>query len=330
MAMMTKYIKFIAPTLSFVFISVPRPALAWGELGHNVVGEIAERILAESDRPTLSAVQGIIGLEPMQIAAAWPDKVRDDQRYSPFSPYHFATTFRDATKHADKDLSTVFSKYPAVVNDTTLPMAERAIALRFIIHMVGDAHQPLHVGNEFDAGANACTVVFAPDAKGKSERTNLHKIWDTDILNTMVDEWKVQYPKIPYFAAADVSRLLMEKYPELLIGPVSTDPAVWMSESADLRKTGGVYPDQLPEDGRPYCTARGAPAPQNRDVPKLGTPYYAANRVLVEKQLVKGGVRLAAFLKQVFKDHPANPVIDEKQILSDLQKRNDPPPAAKK
>lgn len=312
-------------TLTLLLHAPAERANAWGELGHNVVGEIAERILAENDRATLSAIQGIIGLEPLQVAAAWPDKVRDDHRYGPFAPYHFATFFRDSKKTVEKDLNTVFNKYPAIVNDASLPMAERAIALRFIIHMVGDAHQPLHVGNEFDAGANACTVKFSSKGKRNAERTNLHKIWDTDIINAMVDDWKVEYPKIPYFAAADMSRVLMEKYPELLIGPVAVDPTIWLDESAELTKHGGVYPDQLPDNARPYCTQKGAPPPKNRDIPKLGAAYYASSRVLIEKQLVKGGVRLAAFLKQVFKDHPAATPTDEKQILSDLQKRNDPP-----
>jgi len=314
----------------FALTAMPREARAWGDMGHQVVGEIAERILAENDRATLSAIQGIIGLEPLQISATWPDKVRDDRRYDDFSPYHFTTFFRDPGRRSDKDLSTVFAKYPAVVNDASLPMAERAIALRYIIHMVGDAHQPLHIGNEFDAGANACTVLYAPAAKNAGMRANLHAVWDTHIINTMIDEWKAQYPKIPYFGASDMSRILMEKYPELMMGPVDVDPANWLRESSALNKSGIVYPDLLPDDTRPYCTQKSAPPPKDQDIPKLGPSYYATGRQLVEKQLVKGGVRLAAFLKAVFKDRAPSTPLDEKKILLDLQKRNDPPARSKK
>lgn len=306
--------------LVFAAQALPEKAFAWGDTGHEVVGEIAERLLSV-DPTTMNSVQSIIGLEPLQVSATWPDRVRSDERFSEFAPYHFTTNFKDPHKHSEKDLNTVLNKYPPLLVDRSIPAAEQAMALRFIVHMVGDTHQPLHVGNEFDRGGNNCSVQFSASGRGDGSKMNLHFVWDTAIINAMINDWKREYPDVKYFGATDIARILMAKYPDILAGPVSVDPQEWMAESTALRKSGIVYPDQLDEDKRPYCMKKaGEISPA--EMPRLGPEYFVSAREVVEKQLVKAGVRLAAFLKLALRNRESA-VVDQDAILRDLLKTND-------
>ena len=294
-------------------------AHAWGDTGHEVVGEIAERILV-NDEQTMMAIESIIGIEPLAIAATWPDKVRSDERFEDFAPYHFFTYFRDPNEQREQDITTVFTKYPPLLIDSAENPAAQAIALRFIIHMVGDAAQPLHSGNEFDRGANSCTVKLQPTADSKPFQTNLHKAWDTDLINAMINQWKKENPSIKYFGASDIARILMSKHADILTAPTSINHNDWIKEGIALEKAGVVYPDTLPEDARPYCSKKASELGQD-EIPVLGPEYFAASRTIIEKQLVKGGVRLAAFLKAILKNRVFTPIDDDK-ILESLKKKN--------
>jgi hypothetical protein len=294
-------------------------AYAWGDTGHEVVGEIAERILV-NDEHTMMAIESIIGIEPLMIAATWADKVRSDERFEDFAPYHFFTYFRDPSKEVERDITTVFTKYPPLLIDSSVHPLGQGIALRYIIHMVGDAAQPLHSGNEFDRGANSCTVKLQPTADSKAVQTNLHKVWDTDLINAMINQWRKENPSIKYFGAPDIARILMAKHKDILSSATTINHIEWIKEGIEMEKAGVVYPDTLPEDARPYCNKR----PSNLgpdEIPLLGPEYFVKSREIIEKQLVKGGVRLAAFLKAILKNRVHTPV-DEGKILEDLKKKN--------
>jgi len=312
----------MALSLSLALPLMPQKAFAWGDLGHEVVGEIAEYMLSR-DTTTMNSINSIIGIEPMRISATWPDKIRDDARFKEFANFHFCTHFRDPNKKAEQDLTTVFTKYPPMLIDPAIAQAQQAIALRFIIHMVGDAHQPLHVGNEFDRGANSCTVQVKINGSN-GFKSNLHKAWDSDILYAMNDEWKKANPSIKYFGAKEIANILMNKYPDLLNSSLSITPDDWMKESLELGKSGEVYPDKLPEDQRPYCQKKAGDL-QPQEIPVLDANYYAKSRVVIEKQLVKGGVRLALYLRQILYTR-RSPIVDESRILNDLLKKNDVKP----
>src|SRR5690606_5825151 len=149
---------------------------AWGDLGHETTGEIAEQIIAK-DAKTKNAVQAILGVEPLAKAAIFPDHVRDDGRFNDFAPYHYVTIFRDSQTYTEKNALTILKKYPDILTNRKYPREAKMIALRYLVHVVGDIHQPLHVGNEFDLGGNACQVKWQPSDDNGAVRVNLHSAW---------------------------------------------------------------------------------------------------------------------------------------------------------
>jgi hypothetical protein len=168
------------------------PTAAWGPTGHRVTGAIAELYLSPEAR---IAIQQILGTESLAEASTWPDFMRSSPdefwqgRRS--KSYHYVTRkVGQSTIEPDSDDNgrafTALSQYRADLKDPGKSLAEKQHALRFIVHIVGDLHQPLHVGNGTDLGGNEFKVTYF----GRS--TNLHRVWDEDI----VDRQKLSYSEL--------------------------------------------------------------------------------------------------------------------------------------
>jgi hypothetical protein len=185
---------------------VPQLAWAWGDLGHQAVGFVAEKAIQPS---TKVAIERILGPEALAIAANWPDVMRHDERFKAgFHDYHFfeippGETFESVKTRAPFDALTVLQEYPKILKDPNRLREEKMIALRYILHVVGDIHQPLHTGNGIDNGGNLCEVeVIDPfesaqdPATGmivpKPVITNLHTLWDEGILDFMKNQRRAQ------------------------------------------------------------------------------------------------------------------------------------------
>ncbi|MCB0350273.1 MAG: S1/P1 nuclease [Bdellovibrionales bacterium] len=310
------FLKHWAVLIVSLFISIN--SFGWAELGHQVTAEIAEQILSQ-DAKTMSAIRSIVGLEPLAIGAAWPDIVKSDARFNDFSPYHYMTIYRDSKKSVSKNALTVLNRYPAILTDSRYSRESKMIAFRFILHVVGDIHQPLHVGNEFDYGGNACRVKWQPNAKSSGQETNLHSVWDEELVNNMAtkmrSESKINYK---FFGYKEVSNILMAKYKSLIASSSQdVDVDAWVADSQRLRET-EVYPDKLADDARPYCSRGGHVS----NVPVLDAQYINAKRDLVEKRLVLGGIHLANLLRKVFnRSTPTSPT--ESDIIAPLIISND-------
>jgi hypothetical protein len=156
-------------------------AYGWGDLGHEVVGAIAEGALKPA---THNFVRGILGVEPLAVAATWPDHARGDSRFgqkatSPdsednnphnFANYHFCE-IPNGFSYTSKPMREKKDCYGAITGATQLLIdkshqytrAEKMIALRYLVHIIGDVHQPLHVGNGHDLGANLCQILLWDD-----------------------------------------------------------------------------------------------------------------------------------------------------------------------
>jgi len=317
--MMLKQLKFLVTAL-LVSLSY-QSAWAWGDLGHETIAEIADQIIVK-DPQLKKAIQAIIGIEPLAISSTWPDHVRSDERFKDFEPYHFITIFRDPKAKVDKDAMTVIKKYPLVLTDKKAPREAKMIAFRYLIHVIGDLHQPLHVGNEFDRGGNMCRVSWRQDEQNRPNATNLHSLWDTGLVNFVMQKYKRLAPQVKYYDYKMFAKSLVDKHADLLATKANTDVAAWVSEAENLRRT-VVYPDSLPDDQRPYCQPV-APGQSFRDavVQELAVTYAEEKSELIEKQLVLGGVRLAAFLKEIFKNSKNTKPV-EAQILKLLKVSGD-------
>lgn len=323
-------VAFIYLSILCLNLATSHSAWAWGELGHQTVAEIAEKILElENDMQTKKAVRAVLGVEPFAVASVWPDQVRSDERFGDFAPYHFVTIYRNPKQHSDKSAMTVLQKYPQVLTDPKAPREAKMLALRYIIHVVGDIHQPLHIGNEFDRGGNSCQVFWRPYPSGgdcKAEKppkaTNLHTVWDKD----MVEELAYRLKKnakilVKYFGYKEVAQELMSRHADLIraeSGKIDIDG--WVQSSRQLRES-QVYPDKLADDTRPYCQ-NGKDSMACEDIPVLDGKYIEAKMPIVERQLVLGGVHLAALLKQMLSQSKSR-VLDEEKILQMLKLTNE-------
>lgn len=288
-------------------------ALAWGDLGHETVAEIAQSRLT----PQATAwVESLLGPEKLSIAAIFPDQVRDDHRYKNFASYHLCDVVAGTDVGAlpvvtadPRNCLAVFNRAPAILLDPKVSIAVKRIALRYLIHVVGDTHQPLHVGNGLDLGANLCNVNVQ---KGSgSQSMNLHGYWDTTVVEGLKDRLRGRSKK--WFGSTELAAAILAEYgslvtPTQISALQSSTPEQWVAESSHLRRHRS-YPDAefvADEKQRPYCKfllkdARGVGIMHDEfydptKIPLITYDLQKKHQALVEEQLFKGGVRLANLL----------------------------------
>ena len=249
-------------------LAMPVPAHAWGQLGHRVIGELADARISGKTRAEIAL---ILGEEDLAEASTWPDEQRSNS--APFwqkeaDPFHYVTvpqgrTCDEVGAPADGDALSALARFAATVRNPDAPRADRALALRFIIHIVGDLHQPLHAGNGTDRGGNDLKLRWF------GQDTNLHAVWDT----RMIEGKGLSYSEYSAWLGRRIG-------PDETIAWWTADPAVWVAESTALRDR--IYPTA--DDG----------------VPSLGYAYQFEHLPSAELRLQQGGVRLAAYLDQLF------------------------------
>lgn len=215
-------------TATAALLLAASPALAWGKTGHRVTGAIADRHLSDDAR---SAIQEILGVEDLAEASNWPDFMRSSSEgfWRRAGPFHYVTipegTDYDVSMAPEAgDAFTALEMFSAIATDESAPLDERQRALRFVIHLIGDLHQPMHVGDGTDRGGNDVAVIFFENV------TTLHLAWDED----MVDYEQLSYSEMTEWLDRRITPELVEEWSV-------TDPHVWISESAEIRPT--LYPD---------------------------------------------------------------------------------------
>jgi hypothetical protein len=214
---------------ALLLVTAASPALAWGQTGHRITGMVADRYLSPRAR---AAVLETLGSESLAEASTWPDFMRSDP--APFwqktaSPWHYVTvpdgkSYGEVGAPPQGDALTALARFEKTLRDPGAPLAERQLALRFAIHIVGDLAQPFHVGNGTDRGGNDVKVNFFGEA------TNLHAVWDEGLINHerwSASEW-----------AANLDRRLT---PERLRAWSSADARQWVADSGAIRQR--LYPE---------------------------------------------------------------------------------------
>ena len=190
--------KLLPLFFALLLLALPRPALAYGVLGHETVARIAlvnakpetaaqvRRMLAKAsllETPTCRAATP-------DAASTWPDCIRAlGARFSYTAPWHYQNVdicrpFDPSSACRDGNcVSAQINRQVRLLQDRTVPEREKVAALAFLIHFVGDLHMPLHAGDRGDRGGNdvkAAYGVYAP------EWLNLHGIWDTPLADRAV------------------------------------------------------------------------------------------------------------------------------------------------
>ena len=166
--------------LSLMLALQPHSAFAWGPTGHRVVARIAERHLSEA---AARGVAGILGSESLVQASTWPDEIRSDPAWDQAKPWHFVSlddneSYETAPKSPGGDIVEAIGRFTRVLQDPRAEAGKKIEALRFLVHFVGDVHQPLHVGRRDDRGGNDVQVTWF------GESTNLHAVWDEKIIES--------------------------------------------------------------------------------------------------------------------------------------------------
>nr|WP_241264255.1 S1/P1 nuclease [Bowmanella dokdonensis] len=160
----------------------PGLALAWGEKGHRTVAQIAWASLTPQVKSQVGDLLQAKGFTSLAEAAVWPDLVREMKldAYAHTGPWHYVNLPRGAQSYdAKRDCSRPCIVSALAQNLAAMhkgELAERAEALAFVVHLVGDLHQPLHVSFADDKGGNEYKVTIG------QEEVNLHYYWDVLVL----------------------------------------------------------------------------------------------------------------------------------------------------
>ncbi|WP_225730270.1 MULTISPECIES: S1/P1 nuclease [unclassified Nocardia] len=212
----------------------PPTANAWGRQGHSTSAAIADTRLTAAAR---AEVDRLLAGEPdptLAGVANWADQVRaDDPELGKRSaPWHYVNiaengcVYDPAVNGNDgQNVIEALRTQTAILADRTRPDADRGQALKFVVHFVGDIHQPMHAGYAGDRGGNEFTVNYL------GRDTNLHSVWDSRMLDTRrsTDD-------------EEVRRLLALPAPDLPAPRPDTDPARWAQDSCRIATSPGVYP----------------------------------------------------------------------------------------
>jgi nuclease S1 len=242
------------------------PALAWGPEGHRVVAVIAQMNLTPQARKQLAKILG--PYNSLGAISSWADDARVD--YPETGPWHYidiplaANKIDMARECPDGDcVIAQIEKFEKVLKNPHSSEADRRLALKFVVHFVGDLHQPLHCEDNNDKGGNMVQVVFF------SQPTNLHAVWDSGILHQIR----------PY------GNQLAE---ELNARITPADKKLWAKGTLE---DWALESHRLARDVAYKRLPAGSP-------PALGQAYLAAATPVVETQLEKAGIRLASILNQ--------------------------------
>ena len=246
-------------------------AFSWGPTGHRTVGEIAERNLTVIAKKKIKA---ILGKESLAKASTWPDEIKSDpDNYRYTFDWHYMSWPNDMGQYKPGQggkLIWAIDEQMKVLKNKKSRKEKKIFALRFLVHLIGDIHQPLHVGNGKDRGGNDCHVEF------HGEETNLHRLWDEGMINFTRLSYTELADFISHYSAREI-RYFMKGH-----------PLDWALESKEIRND--VYP--TPVENRPYCSRENKP----EELPNLGYPYSYSFYKKIERRLFQAGVRLAHLL----------------------------------
>jgi hypothetical protein len=293
--------------LLVALLGLPSPALAWWEYGHETVARIAwlaanphtraeiRRLLARSDlleTPTCPA-------RTIAQASIWPDCIKTLQdRFSYASPWHYQNVdvcreFDQQTPCRDGNcVSAQIERNARLLADRGLPLRERVMALAFLVHFVGDLHQPLHAGDRGDLGGNRLAISYGIIAG----RTNLHLTWDGYLAERAIST-----------PPADAAGLLADLDPAeratMRLGSV-TD---WARESWEASREyayGTALADPCGHEQVALSPGHGSAVRGTADLlipaerPMIDEATTQRLIPIVRRQITRGGLRLARLLDQ--------------------------------
>lgn len=279
----------------------PAPARAWGEEGHRIIALVAYRHLTPAVRgkvnQLLAGDADTLTAPDIASRATWADKFRDSDRRTSRQRYRLTREWHFVDLELDEpDLTAACFGHPAAMVPASegpakscvvdriaafatelhdLPPAspERAVAFKFVLHLVGDVHQPLHAADHNDAGGNGVLVLSGRHAVGRP----LHAYWDTVVVKRLGKD------------PEQVATVLEQRFGSRCSGWMQGTPADWAMESFAV--------------ARDVAYQLGELAMDERDQPayRLSSSYQRRAGAAAAEQLEKAGCRLAMVLNQALR-----------------------------
>jgi len=240
---------------------------SWGTLGHHVIGEIAQRHLTPKAQ---EAVTKLLGHETLADVSSWADEIIPQRKET--APLHFINLPLGLSFSAFKrqvESETNGNVYSAIINavnelkNTNIPPSMKVETLKFLVHFVGDIHQPMHVSNAEDKGGNTIEVTY------NGNESNLHSVWDSELIEQDGNDYNKLADKYDHAAADEIKKW-------------QSDPVIdWAWESYQISSQ--LYSEVNKPSGA-----------------SMGNEYYNAHIGIVQQRIEKAGIRLAGLLNQVF------------------------------
>lgn len=247
---------------------LPNLAQGWGVLGHRIVAQIAENHLSAGSK---KAIKKILGTETMAMTANWADFIKSDTAYNYLDPCHYIN-FPEGLSKAE--VKAYLDKYPAAnIYSKTIEMIEvlknakstasqKKFAMRMLIHLIGDMHQPMHTARKADMGGNRIIVRWF------GKRSNLHQVWDSDLINFQQLSYTEYAAALNHGTPAQITELNKADFKDIIYESYSICNMIYASGI----KTGD----------------------------KLSFKYNFDWIEILNSQLYKGGIRLANILNDIY------------------------------
>ena len=236
----------------------------WGSTGHRTLAKIAEKHLKNSVK---RKIKKLLDGQSLAFISTYADEIKSDKKYKKFSAWHYVnfplgSKYEDSKKSSRGDLAIGIETCIRTIKSKTSSKSEKVFYLKMLVHLIGDLHQPLHVGRAEDKGGNMIQVQW------HERGTNLHHVWDEDMIN----KWDMSYSEL----ANNAKCLNKSEIKKIQAGTVVD----WINETQKLAIK--VYGSAKKGD-------------------KLSWKYSYNHLGMVHAQLQKGGLRLAKILNELFK-----------------------------
>lgn len=247
----------------------PLSSLAWGPTGHRVIAEIAQRNLKKKAH---KQVNKLLDNYPMAYWSVWADNIKSDttDRWKHTYIWHYVNIPGNLPKNEIEQAvnqvkqANVYREIPRlceIIKNRETSTEEKKEALYFLIHLVGDLHQPMHIGREEDLGGNRITVYWF------GRPTNIHAVWDSNL---------VEHEKYSYTEYTNILNKPTPKEKKQIQSGTWVD---WLFDTYQI--TNEIYASTQHEE-------------------KLSYNYPYKYKTTMERQLQRAGLRLAAILNQLF------------------------------
>ena len=235
----------------------------WGPTGHRTTGKIAEKHLTKKAK---RAIDKLLNGESLAFVSTFGDEIKSDRKYNKFYSWHYVNmpldkNYGDVEKNPKGDLVTGINTCISILKDKNSPNKDKVFYLKMLVHLIGDLHQPMHIGRKEDKGGNTIQVQWF----GKG--TNLHHVWDIN----MIEEWNMSYIEL----AANAECLSRAQINAIQQGTIID----WVNDTHKLSKI--AY----------HSVKVGENLRYRYSYDHFGT---------VRMQLQKGGIRLAKVLNDIF------------------------------